>query len=100
MKTLLSTSILAAMLALTGCAPTTVTSANDAYVADSVVTANVKSALALQPGLNPAEIYVETYQGNVQLGGFVSSQQEIDTALAAARSVAGVKLVTNDMRLK
>jgi hyperosmotically inducible periplasmic protein len=100
MKSLLSTSVLAAALALAGCASTTTVEPTDVYVADNVLTANVKSALASQPGLNPADIYVETYQGKVQLGGFVSSQQEIDTALAAARSIAGVKSVTNDMRVK
>jgi hyperosmotically inducible periplasmic protein len=99
MKSLLSTSALAAALVLTGCASSTV-EPTDVYVADNVVTANVKSALANQPGLNPADIYVETYQGKVQLSGFATSQQEIDTALAAARSIAGVKSVTNDMRLK
>lgn len=100
MKSLLSTAVLAATLALAGCASSTIVEPSDVYVADNVVTANVKSALASQPGLNPADIYVETYQGKVQLGGFVSSQQEIETALAAARSITGVKSVTNDMRLK
>lgn len=100
MKSLLSASVLAATLALAGCASTTTVTPTDVYVADDVVTANVKSALASQSGLNPADINVETYQGKVQLGGFVSSQREIDTALAAARSITGVKSVTNDMRVK
>jgi osmotically-inducible protein OsmY len=100
MKSLLSTAVLAATLALAGCASSTIVEPGDVYVADHVVTANVKSALAMQPGLNPADINVETYQGKVQLGGFVASQQEIETALAAARSITGVKSVTNDMRLK
>ena len=100
MKSLLSMSVLAAALALTGCASRTTVEPADAYVADNVVTANVKASLASQPGLNPADISVETVQGKVQLSGFVASQQELDTALAAARSIAGVKSVTNDMRVK
>lgn len=99
MKTLLSASMLAAAL-LAGCASSMPPEPTDVYVADNVITANVKSSLASQPGLDPSDIYVETYQGKVQLSGFTATQQEIDTALAAARSIAGVKSVTNDLRLK
>lgn len=99
MKTLFPSSVLALAL-LAGCASSMPPEPTDVYVADNVITSNVKSSLAMQPGLNPADIYVETYQGKVQLSGFTSTQQEIDTALAAARSIAGVKSVTNDLRVK
>lgn len=86
--------------ALVGCASTATTESTGEYIDDSVVTANVKAAMVLQPELKASEINVETYKGAVQLSGFVSSQEDIDKAVAAARGIHGVKSVTNDMRLK
>jgi osmotically-inducible protein OsmY len=43
---------------------------------------------------------VETFKGVVQLSGFVSTQADINKAIAVARSVKGVDSVKNDMRLK
>ncbi|SFU80191.1 BON domain-containing protein [Pseudoduganella namucuonensis] len=86
--------------ALAACASTPTTESTGEYIDDSVVTANVKAAMVLQPELKASEINVETYKGAVQLSGFVSSQEDIDKAVAAARSINGVKSVTNDMRLK
>lgn len=71
-----------------------------AVVSDTALTNSVLAGLAQQKGINPAEIAVESYDGEVRLSGFAASQQEIDTAVAAARSVAGVKVVRNDMKLK
>ena len=94
---LLSTLLLAATV---GCASTPVSESTGEYVEDTVLTTNVKAAMVNQPELNASEINVETYKGKVQLSGFVSSQADIDKAVAAARSINGVKSVTNDMRLK
>jgi osmotically-inducible protein OsmY len=60
----------------------------------------VKAAVFGEPSLKSAEINVETFKGVVQLSGFVSSQADINKAVAVARSVQGVKSVKNDMRLK
>ncbi|KQV84931.1 transporter [Massilia sp. Root351] len=103
MKTLQSLPALlgALMLAATvGCASTPTAESTGEYIDDTVLTANVKAAMVNQPELNASEINVETYKGTVQLSGFVSSQADIDKAVAAARSINGVKSVTNDMRLK
>lgn len=70
------------------------------YMDDSVVTTKVKTALFNEPGLDSGEITVETYQGVVQLSGFVESQNDINRAVEVARKVEGVKSVKNDMRLK
>ncbi|WP_377701165.1 BON domain-containing protein [Pseudoduganella sp. UC29_71] len=94
---LLSALMLAAMV---GCASTPTAESTGEYIDDTVLTANVKAAMVNQPELNASEINVETYKGTVQLSGFVSSQADIDKAVAAARSINGVKSVTNDMRLK
>jgi|EP01034_Spumella_vulgaris_P037113 osmotically-inducible protein OsmY len=103
MKTLQSLPALlgALMLAATvGCASTPTAESTGEYIDDTALTANVKAAMVNQPELNASEINVETYKGTVQLSGFVSSQADIDKAVAAARSINGVKSVTNDMRLK
>lgn len=103
MKTFKSVPVLFSALAfaaLTGCASTPTTESTGEYIDDVVLTTNVKAAMVNQPELNASEINVETYKGKVQLSGFVSSQADIDKAVAAARSINGVKSVTNDMRTK
>jgi osmotically-inducible protein OsmY len=88
-----------ALAALVGCAtpePAPVVASTD----DVTLTNNVRAALANQKGLNPGDVMVETYSGEVRLSGFAPSQEEIDTAVAAARSITGVKVVRNDMQVK
>lgn len=69
-------------------------------VDDAAITAGVKAAIVNEPTLKVSEIQVETYDGVVQLSGFVSSAANIATASTVARSVNGVKSVKNDIRLK
>jgi osmotically-inducible protein OsmY len=71
-----------------------------AYVDDSIITTKVKTAIFNEPGLDSAEISVETYHGVVQLSGFVESQSDISRAVEVAQRVEGVQSVKNDMRLK
>ena len=79
-----------------GCASTTKSEATGEYLDDSVITTKVFK----EPTLKSTEINVETYKGNVQLSGFVSSQFEINRAEEVARDVKGVKSIINDMRVK
>jgi osmotically-inducible protein OsmY len=67
---------------------------------DTGITAKVKAAIVADPRLKATEINVETYQGIVQLSGFVSSAEDVAAAAAVARTVKGVKSVRNDLRLK
>jgi osmotically-inducible protein OsmY len=46
------------------------------------------------------EINVETFKGNVQLSGFVSTQADIDKAGEITRQIEGVKSVNNNILLK
>src|SRR5579872_2295539 len=69
-------------------------------VDDSVITAKVKAAVLGEPGLKVSEINVETFKGVVQLSGFVSSRDDIKSAIRVASAVDGVKTVKNDMQLK
>ena len=67
---------------------------------DATLTAKVKAALLQAPDVKGTDVNVETEKGVVQLSGFVSSQTEIDRAMALARAVSGVKEVHNKMSLK
>ena len=97
----LSTLILAVMLAtVLGCASTPKQEGTGEYVDDSVITTKVKAAVFNEPSLKSIEIKVETFKGEVQLSGFVSSEADIKKAIEVARSVKGVTSVKNDMRVK
>jgi osmotically-inducible protein OsmY len=90
-----------AFVALTlGCASTAKQEGSGEYVDDTVITTKVKAAIFNEPTLKSAEINVETFKGVVQLSGFVSSKAAENKAVEVSRTVAGVKSVKNDMRLK
>lgn len=67
---------------------------------DSVVTTRVKSALLADHDVKSFDIQVETRKGQVQLSGFVDTQERMDKAIALVRQVEGVKGVDNGMTLK
>jgi osmotically-inducible protein OsmY len=97
LTTLLSTLVLMTTL---GCASTRTQEGTGEYVDDSVITTKVKSAIFNEPSLKSSEITVQTFKGNVQLSGFVSSRENVNDAVRVASAVGGVKSVTNDMQLK
>jgi osmotically-inducible protein OsmY len=65
-----------------------------------VITTKVKAEMLGDLDLKSIQINVETYQGVVQLSGFVQSQAMIDRAVVVTQNVAGVKSVKNDMRVR
>jgi hyperosmotically inducible protein len=94
------------ILALTGCTSSgplvksEKTETPKQYVGDAMVTSKIKAALVGDPILKAREINVETYQGTVQLSGFVATREEASKASTLARSIEGVSSVKNDIRLK
>jgi osmotically-inducible protein OsmY len=70
------------------------------YVDDSVITTKVISSLEADDFLKSFQISVKTYQGTVQLSGFVDSRQAADKAGEITRSVKGVKSVKNNLIVK
>lgn len=83
-----------------GCASTSKQEGTGEYVDDTAITTKVKAAIFNEPTLKSAEVNVETFKGVVQLSGFVSSQAAVNKAVEVTRTVAGVKSVKNDMRIK
>jgi osmotically-inducible protein OsmY len=70
------------------------------YIDDSVITTKVKSMLAVDDFLKSFQISVETYQGTVQLSGFVDSQKAVNKAGQIVKSVKGVKSIKNNLIVK
>jgi osmotically-inducible protein OsmY len=100
LKTLSAVVATAILMVTIGCASTRTQEGTGEYIDDSVITTKVKSAILGEPGLKVAEINVETFKGVVQLSGFVSSRDDITSAVRLASAVNGVKSVKNDMHVK
>lgn len=85
---------------VTGCASTARQEGTGEYFDDSVVTTKVKAAILNDPDLKVLQINVETFKGVVQLSGFVDSEAMMARAVEVTRGVAGVKSVTDSMRVR
>lgn len=90
--------VLAAVLA--GCAAQDGHRSAGQYTDDTATTARVKAALVEADRVSAADVQVETYNGVVQLSGFVPSQDAANAAVKAARDVSGVKEVRNDIQVR
>jgi len=67
---------------------------------DSVTTGKVKAALMDDKDVKSGQINVETKNGVVSLGGFVSGEKVKTRAVAVAKGVSGVKSVVDAMYVK
>ncbi|MBK5273758.1 MAG: BON domain-containing protein [Desulfuromonadales bacterium] len=90
----------ALITALMGCAATQKHESTGQYVDDSVITTKVKAAIFEEATLKTMQINVKTYQGVVQLSGFVNSSQSVSKAGEVARRIENVKSVENDLLVK
>jgi hyperosmotically inducible periplasmic protein len=98
LKILLFTALLAgASLFLAGCASPGHERSGSAMMEESLVTTKVKSALLAEKDVNSFDIKVETFNGTVQLSGFVDSQWQIDKAVAVTSGVDGVQHIRNNL---
>jgi osmotically-inducible protein OsmY len=88
------------IFSLAACTATSTKESTGQYVDNSLLTARVKTAIFNEPTLKSSEISVETYKGEVQLSGFVSSIEQTHKAVEIAKSIPGVTAVKNDMRVK
>ena len=92
--------ILMMIATFAACASTRTHESAGAYVDDSVITTKVKSLLAQDDFLKSFQISAETYQGTVQLSGFVNSQKAVDKSAEITRSVKGIKSIKNNLIVK
>ena len=94
--------VLAALVgsALVACTSTPTQQSTGEVIDDGIVTAKVKAALIDDPVTKVHQINVETFKGNVQLSGFVESDEARSRALKLARDVDGVKNVKDAMEVR
>ena len=98
LKTLLTAALLSSSaIFVTGCAHEGHERSAGAVIDDSTITTKVKSELLAEKDVNSFDIKVRTFNGTVQLSGFVDSQWQIDKAVQIASAVNGVQHVTNDL---
>lgn len=62
-------------------------------VSDTWITTKVQAKLHTISGLNNGDVSVETNNGNVILSGRVDSQDQLNTAVSAIKTIKGVKSV-------
>jgi osmotically-inducible protein OsmY len=67
---------------------------------DAVITARVKAALLAEKGIPSMSISVDTYEGRVQLAGFVGSPELVSKAGRVTAAVSGVRTVDNNIAVK
>jgi osmotically-inducible protein OsmY len=104
MKTIRNFSSLLAVAALAvaiaGCAPAEKKQTSGEYIDDVWITSKVKGAFVRKPELSAAAIKIDTYQGEVQLSGYVADAGDVGKAAAVAGGIKGVKSVKNDIQVK
>ena len=67
---------------------------------DSAITARVKAALLAERGIPSLSISVETYEGRVQLSGFVKAPDIVSRAGRVTAGVTGVRTVHNNITVR
>jgi osmotically-inducible protein OsmY len=106
MKKLISTLALVACLGMTvavvttGCAGDRYHRSTGKYIDDKTITAKVKADLLGDPDVKGTAVKVDTYNGRVQLSGFVDTIAQKNRAAEIARNVEGVQWVQNNIAVK
>lgn len=83
----------------TGCARDRQRTAGQS-IDDEATSRRVQNSLSTDPAYKYTEVKVATYQGKVQLSGFVDNDQQKEHAEQVAKKTPGVKDVKNDIVLK
>ena len=82
-----------------GCSSTAEHRSTGAFIDDSAITTKVKAAFVKDDVVKAIDVKVDTYNGTVQLGGFVENAEQRVRAEQIARGVSGVRDVTNNIQL-
>src|SRR4051812_708381 len=95
---LVLTSTLAAVPVVfnTGCAVTQHRETAGAYAKDKEIAAKIKAKMYKDPVVKGTQVEVQCLNGEVQLSGFVDTQQAKDRAAEIAQSTTGVVTVHNN----
>ena len=93
-------SVLVGLVGLAACAGDATHRSTGRYVDDKTLSAKVNAALLADKDVKSSQIDVTTYNGVVELSGFVESPAQAQRAVIVAEKVDGVKSVKNDIRLR
>jgi osmotically-inducible protein OsmY len=89
--------ILMASFLLSGCAWMSGRETAGQYIDDTTLTTRIKDRILKDPDLKGSQIHVESFQGEVQLSGFVDSVYEKLRAYKVASQTSGTKFIRNDV---
>lgn len=92
--------IAAVLVTAVGCAPAETRRNAPEYLSDAWITTKVNAAVAAESDLRVLDVNVETFDGVVQLSGFVDNEAQIAEAERVAREVEGVEEVRNDLQIR
>ena len=70
------------------------------WISDALITAEVKTALAVEPGVKASEINVDTDRGTVTLHGEVDTPAERQLAVKVTEDIGGVKAIVNQIQVR
>jgi hyperosmotically inducible protein len=82
-----------------GCSSSATNRSTGAVIDDSAITAKVKGSFVQDDVVKAMDVKVDTYNGVVQLSGFVETSVQKTRAEQIARGVSGVRDVTNNIQL-
>lgn len=100
LKRIIGVMIVVAFVTLAGCAGSETSRSTGTYLDDKTISTKVKAQLAGDSVTQAIQVDVETYDGVVQLSGFVDSEKMRQRAVEIAQGVEGVKKVINNIELK
>jgi osmotically-inducible protein OsmY len=102
MRRLLAVAVLATGVAAVavGCGSTPPERTAGDAIDDQAITRRIQEALSSDPAYKFGDVKVTTYQGKVQLSGFVDRDEQRGQAEEIAKRIRGVKEVKNDIARK
>ncbi|MBY0473628.1 MAG: BON domain-containing protein [Nitrosomonas sp.] len=89
--------LIAQIAMLSGCASIPEQTGMEEKFNDVRITTKVYEAIIDEPSLRRFDINVRTIRGVVELSGYVNSRNDMDKAIAIARTIDGIKSIRNDM---
>lgn len=98
LRTAFAAALTGALLA--ACAGSPTKESTGELIDDSLITSKVKAAMLADQNVSAIDVSVDTFKGRVQLSGFVKSADERQRAELLARSVRGVKEVSNQIEVR
>jgi osmotically-inducible protein OsmY len=81
------------------CSSTATSRSTGAYIDDEAITTKIKAAYVKDDTVKAFDVHVDTYNGNVQLSGFVENAAQKMRAETIARETHGVQNVSNNIQL-